>query len=277
MNGAKWVAILIVMAVGAAHAANEIRAFSGAPTCWACVREMDGDVWYVAGDVFEVWGTSGRTAADYDIAMTDRSGDLFTGDFDTDISAGYYYIVTHQQAGGTAADTDPAVYQEYGYWTGSTWYPGRIGWQDAVADFTVETTFGGELGGLDPNLTSVHAVSTAMLADSGTLAAVASPNEVTLANTAQDANDAYTGMLLVLRDATDSEYETRYIEDYNSSRVAFVDQDFSFTPTTADSYWVWTINYFPPARMDSWDGWPFTLHSWGVVGSASNMVYRKED
>ena len=109
---------------GPIEAANEIRAFCpGATACFSVVREIDGDVWYVVGQVFEAWGTGARTAADYDIALVDKSGDMFVGTMDTNIGAGYYHILTHQQAGGTAADTDPAVWQEYGYWSGTVWQP----------------------------------------------------------------------------------------------------------------------------------------------------------
>ena len=77
-----------------AYAANEIQSFNaGASTCFAVVRELDGDVWYVSGQVFEAWGTGGRDADDYDIALTDKSGGMFVGNFDTNISAGYYYII----------------------------------------------------------------------------------------------------------------------------------------------------------------------------------------
>ncbi len=116
--------LLILFLALPAQAANEIRAFeAGASTCFAVVREIDGDVWQVAGQVFEAWGTGGRTAADYDIALTDKSGGMFVGNFDTNIGAGQYYIVTYMQAGGSPADSDPAVWQDYGYWDGSTWDP----------------------------------------------------------------------------------------------------------------------------------------------------------
>jgi len=120
--------ILSILLCSLAQGANEIRAFCpGATTCFSVVREIDGDVWYVTGDTFEVWGGgAGRTMADYDIALTDKSGDMFVGTMDTDISAGYYYILTFQQAGVNPADTDPAVWQEYGYWTGTVWQPNNM-------------------------------------------------------------------------------------------------------------------------------------------------------
>lgn len=105
-----------------AQAANEINAFApGVTTAYSVVREADGDVWYIVGDTFEVWGTGARTAADYDIALTGKSGNMFVGDMDTDIGAGSYHIATHYQVAGAPADTDPVVWQEYGYWTGSVW------------------------------------------------------------------------------------------------------------------------------------------------------------
>ena len=124
----KRIALLLILLVcSLCQAANEIRAFdAGATTCYTVVREIDGDVWYVAGNAFEVWGTGARTADDYDIALTDKTGGFFVGTMDTDIGAGYYYLVTHQQAAGSPADTDPAVFQEYGYWSGTVWRPNTL-------------------------------------------------------------------------------------------------------------------------------------------------------
>jgi len=123
----RFASLLILLVCSLCQAANEIRAFDpGATTCYTVVREIDGDVWYIAGDTFEAWGTSGRAAADYDIALTDKTGGFFVGTMDTDIGAGYYYLVTHQQAAASPADTDPAVFQEYGYWSGTVWQPNTL-------------------------------------------------------------------------------------------------------------------------------------------------------
>ncbi len=116
----KYLLILFLPLI--AYGSNEIRSFNaGATTCFAVIREVDGDVWYPVGEVFEAWGTGARTAADYDIALVDKTGGFFVGDFDTNISAGYYYIISHQQEAGAPADTDPATWQEYGYWDGTSW------------------------------------------------------------------------------------------------------------------------------------------------------------
>ena len=119
-------AIVIICALcSRIQGANEINAFSpGVTAAYTVVREADGDVWYVTGQVFEAWGTGARTAADYDIALTDKSGGMFVGTMDTNIGAGQYYIVTHIRVGASPADTDPAVWQEYGDWTGTVWTAG---------------------------------------------------------------------------------------------------------------------------------------------------------
>ena len=150
-----------------AQGANEIRAIvpGASLTTYHTVREIDGDIWYPTGQVFEAFGTAARTMADYDVAMVDKSGGFFVGTMDTNISAGQYYVVTHLQMGGSPADTDPAVWQEYGDWSGSTWVPATITpadvadavWDEALAGHTTETTFGGELGTLDPNITLILA------------------------------------------------------------------------------------------------------------------------
>ena len=115
---------LLFLGPPAVQGANEIRSFNaGATTCFAVVREIDGDIFCPATNVFEVFGTGARTMADYDIAMVSKSGGMWVGVMDTDISAGYYYLITHQQAGVNPVDTDPAIWQEYGYWTGTVWQP----------------------------------------------------------------------------------------------------------------------------------------------------------
>jgi len=90
--------------------ANEIHFYypSGS-TVYACVRNAAGLVWYVAGSVFEAWGTAGRTAADYAITMTGDAGDLYVGSMDTDIGAGRYDVQVFLRAGGAPADADDVL------------------------------------------------------------------------------------------------------------------------------------------------------------------------
>jgi len=232
------------------NGADEIRAFSHASTCYTVIRELDGDVWYVTGQVFEAWGTGSRTAADYDIALTDKSGWMFVGDMDTNIGAGYYYLVTHEQAGGAPADTDPAIWQEYGYWTGSTWYPGRVPWKDKVADFTAEDEFGGEVGGLDPNITEIKAITDIFYTLDTTVAGPNDANNFTI-TAGIDANDVYEGMMISVQDAGDSHWETRMIDVYQVGRDVTVDYPFSFTPAAGDLVYIWNIMYYPLDAFDS--------------------------
>jgi len=83
---------------------------SGA-TVYACVRDGDGDVAYIAGEVFEVWGSGDpvRTAADYDIACTGDDGGRYVGDFPAWIDAGLYSAQFFEQAGGSPADGDEVI------------------------------------------------------------------------------------------------------------------------------------------------------------------------
>jgi len=116
--------LLSIFICSLAGAANEINIFSpGINAAYSVVREVDGDVWYVTGEVFEAWGTGARTADNYDISLVDKSGGMFVGNMDTNIDAGFYHIVSHYRAGANPADTDPAVWQEYGYWSGTVWQP----------------------------------------------------------------------------------------------------------------------------------------------------------
>ena len=100
--------------------ANEIRVdFVPALNLFACIWDLSQQVWQVAGQVFEAWGAGSRTAADYDIALTDNGGGHYSGDFDTNITAGEYEILIYQRLGASPADTDPPIYSYRRKWGGS--------------------------------------------------------------------------------------------------------------------------------------------------------------
>jgi len=100
--------------------ANEIQVdYASGSTLYAVVRNVAGEVWYIAGQAFEAWGTAGRTADHYDISLTDKSGSRYVGHFDTNIPAGRYYIQTFLQAGANPADGDTLLTSETIVWSGS--------------------------------------------------------------------------------------------------------------------------------------------------------------
>ena len=100
--------------------ANEIHVnYASGNTLYAVIRDTSGDVWYVAGQTFEVWGTSGRTADDYDISLTDRSGSRYVGSFDTNILAGRYSTQVFLQAGANPVDGDTFIASEKIVWSGT--------------------------------------------------------------------------------------------------------------------------------------------------------------
>ncbi len=98
--------------------ANEIHVdYESGNTLYAVVRNSVGQVWYVAGQVFESWGTSGRDADDYDISLTNKDGDRYVGDLDTNISSGRYTIQVFLQTGANPADSDDLVGSGEIIWT----------------------------------------------------------------------------------------------------------------------------------------------------------------
>jgi len=100
--------------------ANEIHAnYVSGNTLYAVVRNTAGSVWYVTGQVFEVWGTGGRTADDYNISLTDKSGNRYVGSFDTNIPAGRYFVQVFLQAGANPADGDTFIAGEEIVWSGT--------------------------------------------------------------------------------------------------------------------------------------------------------------
>ena len=100
--------------------ANEIYAnYSSGNTLYAVIRNRAGDVWYILGQVFEAWGTSGRDADDYDIALTDKDGARYVGDFPAAItSAGRYGVQVFLQAGANPADSDELLASREIVWSG---------------------------------------------------------------------------------------------------------------------------------------------------------------
>lgn len=100
--------------------ANEIRQiFAAGFTLYAVVRERDGDVAYLTGTAFEVWGLGGRDADDYDTPLTYKAVGMYIGDFPTWIDAGRYDVMVFRQAGGVPLDTDVLVGTTEIIWTGS--------------------------------------------------------------------------------------------------------------------------------------------------------------
>ena len=100
--------------------ANEIQAdYGSGQTLYAVIRNRAGQVWCAAEESFEDWGTNGRTAADYDIALTDKSGGRYVGDFDTNIPAGAYCVQVFCQAGATPDNSDTLVAGRDIVWAGN--------------------------------------------------------------------------------------------------------------------------------------------------------------
>lgn len=102
--------------------ANEINfPYASGYTIFITIRNAAGQVWYLTGEAMETWGNGSRTAADYDIALTDKSGGFYVGDMDTSLPAGNYILIFYQQAGEAPADTDYPLASQKGYWNGTAW------------------------------------------------------------------------------------------------------------------------------------------------------------
>jgi len=133
-------------------------------------------------------------------------------------------------------------------------------WSSLVAGFTDELTFGGEVGGLDPNLTLVLAYTDELQTDwanGGRLdllidAIKYKTDLITILDTVVkdandannftiedgvDVNDAYWFHIITVTDADDSHSELRYIEWYDENSGdpnIWVNEPFSFTPAAGD-------------------------------------------
>ena len=86
--------------------------------------QKDGDVFLTDGSSDETWGTGGRDADDYDVAMTeeDASGH-YKADFDasSNIAAGVYDVAVFRQIGANPVNvpTDVPVFQGEINWDGT--------------------------------------------------------------------------------------------------------------------------------------------------------------
>ena len=122
--------------------ANEIQAdYSSGQTLYAVIRNMAGQVWYITGQVFEAWGTDGRGADDYDIALADKNGSRYIGDFSSNIEPGRYSIQIFLQAGANPADSDTVIAGDLILWSGS----GKITADKLLANKAVQDKSTGEI------------------------------------------------------------------------------------------------------------------------------------
>ena len=123
--------------------ANEIYAnYSSGNTLYAVVRNRQGNVWYISEQVFETWGTSEHDADDYDIALTDKGGARYVGDFPTAITnVGKYGIQVFLQADAHPANSDELVASREVFWSGK----GEMTAEMLLANKAVQNKASGEI------------------------------------------------------------------------------------------------------------------------------------
>lgn len=108
--------------------ANELQiSFDSGSNLYAIVRRTsDSYVWQTTTSTFVVWNDS--NIANYDVAMTDNSGDYYSGDFPTGITTAANYLVGYfVRAGATPATTDEVLPSEVFFWSGGTTTGGTVG------------------------------------------------------------------------------------------------------------------------------------------------------
>ena len=103
-------------------------------TLYACIFQLDGDVFLSNGASDEVWGTSGD-ADFYDVTMTETAANAsghYVGDFTSAIGAGTYKVAVYIQGGANPANTDGVFAQGQIVWDGTAEVP--LASQDDVTD-----------------------------------------------------------------------------------------------------------------------------------------------
>jgi len=93
-------------------------------------RPSDGKVWDVAGGDWATW--SDGNIDNYDIALTDKSGDFYTADFPThaNVGAGRFEVALFLRAGASPATSDNLIGR------------GIIAWNESAEVFGFETDGG---------------------------------------------------------------------------------------------------------------------------------------
>ena len=115
--------------------------YASGHTLYAVIRNGAGDVWYIAGQNFEVWGTDGRAADDYDISLADKGGSRYVGDFDGNSPAGRHSVQIFLQAGANPADGDTLVASDEILWSGT----GKVTADKLLANKAVQNKSTGQI------------------------------------------------------------------------------------------------------------------------------------
>jgi hypothetical protein len=253
--------------------ANEItHNFVTGSTLYFCCFQQDGDVFLTGGASDEVWGTGGRTAADYDEAMTEEaSSGHYKGSMAAGVGAGVYQIVVFLQAGGAPADADVALAQGEIYWNGTS-------------EETLKTIF--------DKLPTNYIMGSATQDDQDTIIHsgtvpdnTSTTDSIKLAASASGVNDIYNENLVVLISGTGSG-QSRLIADYiGGTKTAVVRHSWTITPDNTTVYRIYpysgillantglaagatstsiTLNTSAPATADIYEG--HTIYISGGTG-----------
>lgn len=87
-------------------------------TLYVVIRRISDDyVWSTVTSTFGAWADG--SIADYDVALTDRGGDLYSVAFPTAIAAGDYLVFFYEMAGASPAITDLPLKVETWHWDGA--------------------------------------------------------------------------------------------------------------------------------------------------------------
>jgi len=82
------------------------------------IYKPDRTVWYPPDEVFEVEGTGGRSQDDYDVPLTDLTGDEYESDIDIALPLGIFDVEAYLQSGGSPDSTDSMVGHGFLVWDG---------------------------------------------------------------------------------------------------------------------------------------------------------------
>ena len=99
---------------------NELElTYQGSDTLYAIIRrQSDSKVWSVAAGAFATWADN--DIGDYDIALTDKGGDVYQGAWPSTMSAGRCRVLYYRQGGAAPATDDLLLSTADLFWDGTT-------------------------------------------------------------------------------------------------------------------------------------------------------------
>lgn len=252
---------------------------------YICRFQPNGNVFLTDGSADEVWGTAGRDANDYDVAMTESTVGVsghYKADFDTssNIAANAagkpYKVSAYKRVGGVPADSDiPAIAQGEIEWDGSAEITlssiptvTEI-WDEVItkANHNVANSAAKKLRQIDVSVTS----GTAQGSGTGN-------NQIQLASGESAVDGMFDPSKIYIQDGTGAGQSRNILQYDGASRTVTVDRNWKINPA-ADSEYVILADagreHVNEGLAQAGNASPATI-TLNTLASSSNTAYKNQ-